>query len=167
MTNTFTTSSTFTRTGAKYIASKVMADLRGMLAYYGQPDESLIWDYYEELTELLAGGYLARVEYGFKRNDQIVVALRYEVRQDGSLQDGKSGSVFARADVSNSVWFSFLTHSVNWGSLPNVKKQQIEARIPIKRTPGQEPQNGNGYWATDRSYSSQGVSTQRQTFRPY
>lgn len=167
MTNTFTTSSTFTRTGAKYIASKVIADLQGMQDYYGKPNESLIWDFYEELTELLAGGYLANVEYGFMRNDQMVVALRYEVRQDGSLQDGKSGGVFARADISNAKWFSHLTHSLKWASLSNTDQQQIEARIPIKRTSGQGPQDGRGRWVTDRSYSSEGVGAQRRTFRPY
>ena len=167
MTNTFTTSSTFTRTGAKYIASKVMADLRGMRAYYEQPDESRIREYGEELVELLAGDYLASVEYGFMRNDQMVVALRYEVRQDGSLQDGKSGGVFAGADISNAKWFSVLTNSLKWVSLSDVERQQIEERIPIKRTPGQGPQDGSGRWVTDRSYSSEGVGTQRRTFRPY
>ena len=167
MTNTFTTSSTFTRTGAKYIASKVIADLQGMQDYYGKPNESSILDYHKELTELLAGGYLASVEYGFKRNDQMVVALRYEVRQDGSLQDGKSGGVFARADISNAKWFSVLTNSQEWDLLSDVDRQRIEERIPIKRTSGQGPQDGRGRWVTDRSYSSEGVGAQRRTFRPY
>ena len=167
MTHSFTTSSTFTRTNAEYIASKVVADLRAMRDYYGQPDESLIWDFYEELTELLVGGYLASVEYGFMRNDQRVVTLYYEVRPDGSLSDEKSGGVYARADISNTVWLSHLTTNRKWNSLSNADKQEIKARLPIKRTLGQDPQDGSGYWVTDKSYSSQGVSTQRQTFRPY
>lgn len=167
MTNTFTTNSTFTRTHAKYIASKVMADLQAMRDYYNKPSESMINDYYVEFTELLAGGYLASIEYGFKRNGQRVTTLHYEVQHSGLLQDEKSGRVFARADISNASWFSCLICSEKWSSLSNTKQQQIEANIPIKRTSGQEPQNGNGHWVTDiRSYSSQGVGTQRKTFRP-
>ena len=100
MTNTYTTSSTFTKTNVKYVASKVVADLRGLRAYYGEPDEDKIWDFYEELVELLAGGYVTSVEYGFKRNGQRVVSLYYEAQMDGSLTDGKSGGVYARAKIS-------------------------------------------------------------------
>ena len=167
MTNTFTTSTTFTRTNAEYLASKVVSDLRGMKAYYSRPDESLIWDYYEELAELLVGGYVASVEYGFKRNGQRIVTLFYELRTDGSLADGKSGGVYARADISGAKWFSFLVYSRKWSSLPPGAQQEIEARLPLQRSSGQAPQDGSGYWVTDRSYSSKGIGTQRRTFRPY
>ena len=167
MTNTFTTSTTFTRTNAEYLASKVVSDLRGMKDYYCRPNESLIWDYYEELAELLVGGYVASVEYGFKRNGQRVVTLFYELRTDGSLADGKSGGVYARADMSGTTWFSFLVYSRKWNLLSPSAQQEIKARLPIQRSSGQAPQDGSGYWITDRSYSSQGVGTQRRTFRPY
>ena len=167
MTNTFTTSTTFTRTDAKYLASKVVSDLRGMKDYYGRPDESLIRDYYEELAELLVGGYVASVEYGFKRNGQRVVTLFYELRTDGSLTDGKSGGVYARADISGAKWFSFLVYSSKWDLLSPSAQQEIEARLPFQRSYGQAPQDGSGYWVTDRSYSSKSVATQRRTFRPY
>ena len=167
MTNTYTTSSTFTKTNVEYVASKVVADLRGLKAYYGEPDEDRIWDFYEELVELLAGGYVTSVEYGFKRNGQRVVSLYYEARMDGSLTDGKSGGVYARADISGASWFSFLIYSNKWGSLSPNAQQAVEARIPIKRSHGQAPGDGNGYWSTDRSYSSQGAGVQRRTFRPH
>ena len=166
MTYSLTTSSTFTRTGAKYIASKVVADLQALKDYYGNPSESRIRDYEKELTELLVGGYVASVEYGFMRENQRIVALRYEVRSDGSLSDKKSGGVYARANISNSKWFSFLIHSNKWDSLSAAAKQQINLQIHIKRVSGNGPQDGNGHWVTDRSYSSQGVGAQRQVFRP-
>ena len=166
MANTFTTTNTFTRTNAEYLASKVVADLRGMRAYYDWPSESLIGDYYAELAELLAGSYVASVEYGFQRNGERVVTLYYDVRTDGSLTDGKSGGVYARADISGASWFSFLVYSGKWDSLSPSAQQEIEARLPIKRNYGEAPGDGSGYWITDRSYSSEGVGTQRRTFRP-
>ena len=167
MTNTFTTSTTFTRTNAEYLASKVVSDLRGMKAYYHCPNESEIWDYYAELAELLVCGLLGSVEYGFKRNGQRIVTLLYLVQTDGSLADGKSGGVYARADISGAMWFSFLTYSRDWSLLSSSDQQKIKARLPIQRSYGQAPQDGSGYWVADRSYSTQGVGTQRSTFRPY
>ena len=167
MTNTYTTSATFTKTNVEYVASKVLADLRGLRAYYGQPSEARIWEFYDELVELLVGGYVTSVEYGFKRYGQRVVSLYYEARMDGSLTDGKSGGVYARADISGASWFSFLVYSRKWDLLSPSGQQEIEAGIPIKRSYGQAPGDGTGYWSTDRSYSSQGAGVQRRTFRPY
>ena len=167
MTYTYTTSATFTRTSVEYVASKVLADLRGLRTYYGQPDEARIREFYGELVELLAGGYVASVEYGFKRSNQRIISLYYEARMDGSLTDGKSGGVYARADISGASWFSFLIYSGKWDLLSPDERQRIEAKLPIKRSYGQAPEDGIGYWSTDRSYSSQGAGVQRRTFRPY
>ena len=167
MTNTYTTSSTFTKTNVEYVASKVIADLRGLKAYYGQPSESQIWDFYGELTGLIAGGYVASVEYGFQRSGQRIVSLYYEARMDGLLTDGKSGGVYARADIAGASWFSFLVYSRKWDLLSPNDQHAIEARLPIKRSYGQAPGDGNGYWSIDRSYASQGVGIQRRTFRPF
>ncbi len=167
MTNTYTTSTAFTKTNADYLASKVVADLRGMRAYYDKPSETRIWEFYEELAELLAGGYVASVEYGFRRDGRRIVSLYYEARTDGSLTDGKSGGVYARADISGAQWFSFLTYSWKWSLLSSSAQQEIEGRITIQRSYGQAPGDGNGYWSIDRSYASQGTGVQRRTFRPY
>ena len=167
MTNTYTTSATFTKTNVEYVASKVLADLAGLRSYYGQPSEARIWEFYDELVELLAGGYVASVEYGFKRYGQRIVSLYYEAQVDGSMTDGKSGGVYARADISGASWFSFLVYSRKWDLLSPSAQQEIEARLPIRRSYGQAPGDGNGYWNTDRSYSSKGVGVQRRTFRPY
>lgn len=50
MTFTTTTTQTFSLTSAKYVASKVAADLRYMRALYGKPYESEIETWIEELV---------------------------------------------------------------------------------------------------------------------
>ena len=57
MTTTFTRSSseTFTRTSAKYLVSKVAADLRQMQRLHRAPADAQIDAYVEELITLLAG----------------------------------------------------------------------------------------------------------------
>lgn len=167
MSNTFTISATFTRTSAEYLASKVIADLYGMRAYYGSPDEYLVRAYYEELVVLLLEGCVASVEYGFKRGGQRVVTLYYEVRSDGSLTDGRSGGVYARADVTGASWFSYLTYSLRWFSLSPDEQLRVAGRLPFPRSSGDAPRDGNGYWVSDRSYSADGVGTQRRVFRPW
>ncbi len=167
MTYTTTTTRTFTRTSALYLASKVAADLRRLRSYYGRPSEELIGSYVEELTTLLAGGYLKLVEYGFRRNSQRVITLRYEVNSSGVLTtDSSAGGVYARADVNDASWFSYLEKSATWSWLTDQQRITIEAGISIKRTVGDAPRDGVGYWVTDRSYSSDGTAVQRQTFRP-
>jgi hypothetical protein len=167
MTNTFTFTHTFTHTSAQYIASKVVTDLRRLNSYYGRPTEVQIDLFYGELVELLANGYLKSVEYGFKMNGLRVLSLIYEVRSDGSLADGRPGTVYARASVASATWFSFLSHSERWWSLTPGQREAVEATLPIQRGYGSAPQDGNGYWVTDRAYSADGVGTQRRIFRPY
>lgn len=167
MTYTFATTSTFTRTSARHIASKVVTDLRRMSFYYGRPSERQIEDYYAELVELLVEGHLESVEYGFRREGRRVVSLYYEARADGSLSDDRAGGVPARVDITGASWFSFLEKSTKFFNLPEREQARIEAALPVKRTPSQPPSNGQGYWVTDRSYSADGVGTQRRTFRPY
>jgi len=167
VTDTSTTSYIFVEAGSAHIASKVAADLRAMRAYYGEPSESRISDFRQELAELLLGGYMARMQYGFQRDGGKVFALEYEAQQSGSLRDDDSGRVFPRADVSGAAWFSCLTTSEGWGRLPADARQRIKDRIPIKRTEGGEPRDGDGYWAADKNYSSPGVEARRRTFRPH
>ena len=166
MTETFTTGATFTRTDAEYITSKVAADLLGMRAYYGQPSEPKILDYYVELAALLFGDWVESVEYGFKQNDQRVLSLHYKVRTGGLQADGRSGGVYARADISGAAWFSFLIYSDRWGQLSDNERRQVEELLPVKRTYGEAPRDGKGCWVTDRGYSSQGGGTQRRSFLP-
>ena len=52
MTYSYTTTSTFTRTHAIYLASKVAADLRQMQLFYGRPSNENIEAYIEELAIL-------------------------------------------------------------------------------------------------------------------
>lgn len=169
MTYSYTTTSTntITRTIARYLASKVVADLHRMHSYYGQPTSESIDDYLEELTELLAGDYVKSVEYGFKRGNDRVVCLLYEVRSDGTLTDSRAGGVYARANITGAKWFSFLTHSSKWSHLSADQRNQIIQRLPFRRDNGSSPQDGQGYWITDRSYSQEGFGTQRRIFRPY
>ena len=166
MTETFTTGATFTRTDAEYIASKVAADLLGMRAYYGQPSERKILDYCIELAVLMSEDCVESVEYGFKQDDQRVISLHYEVRAGGLQADGRSGGVYARADISGATWFSVLINNYRWEQLEDHERRQIEERLPIKRTHGEAPRDGKGRWVTDRAYSSQGGCTQRRSFLP-
>jgi hypothetical protein len=158
----FTT--TFTRTHAREIASRVAADLRLMHRYYdGRPSLADIDAYETEFVELLAGGYLFRSEYGFKRDGDRVVSVRYTVRP-GSDEPDRAGSVPATADVSAASFFSYLEYSGAFLALSSAEKQAVENTLPLSRTPGAGPGNGSGYWTTDKTYGAGGVVASRETF---
>ncbi len=72
-----------------------------MRAYYGWPSADDITQYAEEAAILLNGRYLQSVEYGFKRNGKVILALKYTARSDGTLQsDDRPGRVPVGLDVS-------------------------------------------------------------------
>jgi hypothetical protein len=161
-----TTTSTFTRTNAKYLASKIAADLRQLRSFYKEPSEQNIEDLTEELVEMLAGGYLATYEAGFRKDGKRVVSERYTVSSAGLAADERAGGIYARADVSGAAWFTFMTYSGAWWALSEQAREAVKDSVPIDRTPGSEPTDGDGYWESGRSYESGGTSTSRSGFRP-
>src|SRR6266581_7444779 len=105
MVSAFTYTATFTETQARYLASKVAADLRQLSFFYGRPREHEIDAYVQELAILLPGGYLDSIDYGFIINGGWVTALRYEVNSDGTLTtDDRAGRVPPNAALQNASW---------------------------------------------------------------
>lgn len=75
---TLTETSTFTITNARHMAAKVATDLKRLQRLYGKPYDHDITNYEIEVIELLKGGYLKNVTYGFRRDgDWIEPTLRY------------------------------------------------------------------------------------------
>ncbi len=161
--SSFTT--TFTRTHAREIASRVAADLRLMHRYYdGRPSLTEIDEYETEFVELLVGGYLYRSEYGFKKDGDRVVSVRYTVRP-GSDEPDRAGSIPATADVSGASFFSYLEYSSDFQALTSTEQQTVKNTLPFSRAPGSGPGNGSGYWTTDKTYGAGGVVASRETFK--
>jgi hypothetical protein len=119
------------------------------------------------VAQLLAKGYLATFEIGFKRNGRRVFSLRYEVFADGTLSDSRSGGVPAGHDVGGASPFNYLIHSGAWFALSQSDRDSFEATLPVQRTSGPEPVDGDGYWvAEDRSYASGGAGVRRRKYVP-
>ncbi len=66
--HTTTTTSSFTITHARYIASKVATDLKRFQRFYGAPNDTVIDQYEGELAGLLKYDAVEYVVYGFQRN---------------------------------------------------------------------------------------------------
>lgn len=163
---TTSSTTTFTRTNARYIASKIAADLRQMQLFYDKPTSSQIDEYVEEAVEYLAASYLKSVEYGFRKDGDWLVSLRYEVRYDGTLTDGAPGGVYPHADTTGASFYSFLSQNSSFFNLSSSAQDDFKGKLPIDRTPGQEPGHVNGYWVPGNTYASGGVGAGRQMWRP-
>jgi Bacterial HORMA domain family 1 len=160
---------TFSRTHAKYLASKVITDLYQCSRLYGSPSTARISDYENELIEMLAGGFVDEYEFGFKKDGKRVICWQYRVNALGQLvggSDDHAGGVYGRADIAGASYYNFMTFSSAWSDLSDSARSQIEARLPFVRGDGSLPGDGAGYWVTDRTYSNGGVSVNRRTFRP-
>lgn len=166
MTYSYTTTSTFTRSHAIYLASKVAADLRQMQLFYGKPSDEMIDKYIEELIILMINRCLKMVEYGFKRGSNWVVVMRYTA-SFASLSgvDDHSGRMPPGADINGAQWYSFLEYNDNWWALSDSQRQQIKNSLPFQRTDGNEPGINWGGWTMDRTYSRNGVSLSRGVYR--
>ena len=168
MSYTYTISETFTLTHARRLAARVAADMHQCQRFYGHLTDTQIENYQQELTVLLHSGYVKSCEFGFKNRDgKRVVSWFYTVGPAGNLEGGRSGGLFPSAEISDAVMFNFLTYSSEWSALSNVEIDKIKASYPVRRTDGEPPQDGNGYWDSSRHYASGGVAITRKEFRPW
>lgn len=162
MSNTFTSSaaSTSTLTDARYLASKVKADLLQMNRIHGEPSSTDAEDFAQELAVLLAGGFVDSVSYGFEKNGIWIAALHYSVRYGGGRADERPGRV-PLGNTDGAVFTSFLRYSQKWDNLPSAEQRRIQSQLPIQRVSGTEP---GGAWSIgDRSYTRHDVSLGRRT----
>lgn len=156
---------TWTITQARYVASKIAADLELMRSYYSKPAAEHITNLAEEAAILLAGGYLNTIEYGFRVDGKTMFALRYTARADGSLADDRAGRVPSHLNTGEAEFYSYLTGTSAYHSLTEAQREKLE--LPIKRTTSDEPKPGQGHWEYSRTYSSNGQGVERKVFKPY
>jgi hypothetical protein len=167
-TMTRTASESFTLTHAKYLASKVTADMLRCQQNYGRPVQGDINNYGTELALLLRDGYVAAYEFGFSQDDQRLLSWHYIVDSSGvSSTDDRPGRIVSGVAVASATWFNQLTFSSAWFALPQAERDRIRGGLPIQRVTKDGPQDGLGYWTSDLSYSASGISLGRRTFRPF
>jgi HORMA domain-containing protein len=167
-TMTRTASESFTLTHAKYLASKVTADMLRCQQNYGRPAQDDINNYGTELALLLRDGYVAAYEFGFSHDDQRLLSWHYVVDSSGiSSTDDRPGRIVSGVAVASATWFNQLTFSSAWFALPQAERDRIRGGLPIQRVTKDSPKDGLGYWTSDLSYSANGISLGRRTFRPF
>jgi hypothetical protein len=162
MTQTYTTTSTFTTSDARRVGGKVVADLRQMQQAYGRPSDQDIENYLGELVSLLSDGYLDTVMYGFKKDGAWLPAtLRYTALSLGTTGDGdRSGTVKRGVETSGASFTSYLTYSQNWWNLGDDARARYKAGLPIQRVSGEEPKAPGG-WIEDKTYIAGGGGVRR------
>lgn len=164
---TVSETTTFTRTHAKHMAAKVATDLKRLQRFYSKPSDRTIADYETEVIELLKGGYLGTVTYGFYRNgDWIEPMLRYEARDltNGDTSDDDPGRIRPGANIDGASFYSYLTHSTAWYNLTATERENFEYKLPFRRRGASEP-GVSGYLHEDRTYASGGRALYRSTIR--
>ena len=162
----FTQTESFTITHARHIAAKVATDLLRFQRFYGRPSNTEIDAYEEELVALINQDYVRTVTYGFKRDGNWVIALRYRARSGGILLvDDDPGKIRPGEDVASAAFTSFLVYNLNWSFLSHQQQERFKATLPFQRSSGQEPGIENGWWADDLTYSAGGHGLGRSTLR--
>ena len=166
---TLAETTTFTVTHARHMAAKVATDLKRMQRLYGQPGDIDIADYEAEGIELLKGGYLGTVTYGFRRDGKwIEPTIRYTAWDlaGASANDDDPGRIRPGAPIGGASFYSYLTYSAAWNDLSETDRDAVRKRLPFRRGGAPEP-GVNGYLSNDRIYSSGGRALQRASVRTY
>lgn len=161
MTYSLTRSATFTITDARYIASKVGADLRNLNSLYGAPALGSIDAYVEEVAQLLKAGYLLTVDYGFKAGDGWKLRLRYTATIGGQLRDDTPGRLPYDAPIAGVPFYSYLRYSNAFFTLNAAQRQAFEDTLPISRSGADEPALGGGSYGTSATYARNGQGVGR------
>jgi len=160
---------TFTATHARHLAAKVSTDLKRMQRLYGQPADTSIAEWEEELVELLKSGYLGTLTLGYKRDGNwIEPTLRYTAHDLDVMQsvDEDPGKIRPGADVSGASFYNYATYSAKWNALSLSEKDAFKKRMPFYRGSAEEP-GISGYLQNDRTYSSGGRALNRSSVRSY
>lgn len=166
---TFSNTQTFTVTHAKYLASKVVADLKRMQRFYGFPSDSSISSYESELIEFLKNGYLSEVTYGFKRDGNwIEPTLRYNARDLDGMNSGDDdpGRIRPNANIERASFYSYLVTNTAYSNLSSEEKERFDQALPFQRGGAAAP-GISGYMSSDKTYSSGGKSLDRSTLKSY
>jgi Bacterial HORMA domain family 1 len=166
MTGTFSVSAStsFTITDARYVCSKMGADLGYLNAVYGRPSLARIEQFVEEAAQLLKHGYLATVDYGFKDGDVWKLRLRYRATTGGQLIDLNPGGIRKTIDVTGLSFYSFLCLTSSWHALTETEQSAFEQTLPFERGEASEPTLGLGSNTTGHGYGRNGTGMTRDLF---
>lgn len=164
---TSTTTSTFTLTHARYIASKVATDLLRFQRLYGKPTDKWINDYEAELTLMLKNDAISAVTYGFKRNGKWTeAAVRYQALPGGSIAvDDDPGKIRPGLDIAGASFTSFIEYSQKWWNLTQSERDSVKKESPVDRSTGDVPPLETGHWESDLTYGAGGRGLGRSSVR--
>lgn len=164
------TTATFSITSARYLTSKVAADLRSLHNIYGQPTLLEVAQFAEEAALLLNAGCLDRVDYGFKAPArygaelQWVLRLRYRVAPGTGRLDALPGGVPVMALPAGAVWASYLVKNAHYDSLPQSDRAALDQSLPFTRTGAPESGTAAGTSTAGRDYLRHGTALSRDDF---
>lgn len=160
---------TFTHTHAVHIAAKVATDLKRVQRLYGKPSDERIRRFETEVVELLKGGYMDTVTYGFQRDGcWIEPTLSYTARDLFGVpaDDDDPGRIRPGAAIDDESFRSYLNHSSAWSQLSPTQQKEFEEQIDLSRSSKPEP-GVSGYWSKDLTYSAGNRALDRASLRIY
>jgi Bacterial HORMA domain family 1 len=167
MATSITASSTFTITDARYVASKMGADLRNLNARYNRPAADTIDDFVLEAAMCLKAGYLKSVDFGFKKGNEWILRLRYTAVAGGQLRDNAPGGLPAPADVTGFSFYSYLIWNDIFLALTTEERETFRATLPFLRGNADEPTTSSGRYGSNSEYSRHGTGLSRDVYSAF
>ena len=146
---------------ASYVAAKIAMDLKRIqrLVGRGVPTNEEIANYEQEAVFLLQHGYWGVMTYGFTRNNEWVLAVRYTAANADALMEN-TPAYASSADTD--IFSSFLYYSNKWQQLTPSEQREYEENLPDKRVSRPAPK---GDWEEDNIYRAGKIQVQRHSLK--
>lgn len=167
MTATGTITETFTRTDARFLASRIASELEQVHIFYpGLLSAEAVAKHIQEVVELLSHRYMDCADYGFKRNDEWIFRLRYKVRWDGwVVRNDESGGIPATINTVGAVFDSYMQYTEAFNMLTSDERLAFKkANLPWVRVGAAETPLAAGPSSTSKTFGRNGVSIDRNLF---
>ena len=140
----FSRTATATYTQAKRLAARIAGELKQLQALYdGRPSDSDIEEFAVEAEQFILAGYLDHIRYGFKRNGEVILELKYTA-EDATGIDDKPGRIPVGVDIAGASWFSYLVKTQGWWNRSQAERDAFERNLPFTRVGADAPQYASG-----------------------
>lgn len=172
-TTTRTRSSTYTHADVKHVNWKIRSDLMRLRGLYAHVISRLTRDYIEDLSGDLYlwvySGYATAITFNFHEagSDKRRFAIRYRIARDGSISSDDDPGGLKYHELGQISFTPSVTYSETFRALSAEEQDAFRSTLSLWWGAATPMRDGDGYWRSDRSYSSNGFGASRKVFQPY
>jgi hypothetical protein len=161
---------TISLTKIVYVTRKVQADFLAIMDTYGYFSEDYAKKLIADVRTFLDEDVIDAVKFIWKEagTNDVLEELRYVVISGSiGLADDRPGGIRYNAALKNADFTVYVTYNDRWKNMNEQEKQAVRDSLQLSWGPGGTLNYSQGYWQTDKIYSSGDYGLSRRRFTRY